>query len=221
LCGGSRSYLEPLTAPYRERIHVDTPVRAVIRDADGVSVISDRFGIQRFDQAVIATHSDQALQLLADASPAERQILGAIPYRNNRVVLHTDHSVLPRRTSAWSSWNYELGTEASAPAVLTYNMTLLQGFKNSTESAPPTFCVTLNRNEPIDPGKILGEFNYAHPVFTVDGLRAQLRWDEINGSNRTWFCGAYWRNGFHEDGVVSGLRVAHALGACPQPQAVG
>ncbi|MET0377359.1 MAG: FAD-dependent oxidoreductase [Spongiibacteraceae bacterium] len=236
LTGGSRSYLTPLTASYRERILTSTPVRAIRRDDDGVDVVTDRFGEQRFDQVVIATHADQALALLSDASAAEREVLGAIPYRNNRVVLHTDARVLPRRQRAWASWNYELGVDGEAPAVLTYNMNILQGL-----NAPHTFCVTLNpgernpgesnpaasnlhelkREQPdrsarIDPKKILGEFNYAHPVFTAAGMLAQARWAEINGRQRTWFCGAYWHNGFHEDGVVSGLRVAQALGACAQ-----
>lgn len=220
LCGGSRSYLAPLSAPFRERIHTSTPVQAVRRDNDGVVVITERFGAQRFDQVIIAAHSNQALALLADASSAERDVLGAIPYQNNSVVLHTDARVLPRRRSAWASWNYQLDENPEQPAVLTYAMNILQGI-----DAPHTFCVTLNHRESnradaIDPEKILGRFNYAHPVFTVAGLAAQQRWSEINGVNRTWFCGAYWGNGFHEDGVVSALRVAHALGACAAPLAV-
>jgi predicted NAD/FAD-binding protein len=210
--GGSRSYLAPLIAPLQDRIHVATPVRSIQRKSEGVVIDSERFGAQQFDQVVIATHSDQALTLLNDASAAERTILGAIPYRNNTVILHTDASVLPRRRRAWASWNYHLGGAQQGhlqqdSAVLTYNMNILQSI-----TAPETFCVTLNNDAAIDPEKILRRFNYAHPVFTLASADAQQRWSEINGVNRTWFCGAYWRNGFHEDGVVSATRVCAALG---------
>jgi predicted NAD/FAD-binding protein len=218
LTGGSRSYLAPLSAPFRERVFTGTPVRAITRDADGVAITTAQFGTQRFDQVVIATHSDQALAMLRDASPDEREILGAIPYRENDVILHTDASVLPQRRAAWASWNYQLHDDPRHPAVLSYNMNILQGLNDAASAKPPhTFCVTLNRDDHIDPAKILGCFRYAHPEFTVAGIAAQQRWSDINGVNRTWFCGAYWRNGFHEDGVVSGLRVAHALGACAAP----
>ena len=217
LTGGSRSYIEPLTARYRDTIHTATPVLGIRRFADGVDVFTKRLGALRFDQVVIAAHSDQALAMLEDASVAEREILGAIPYQNNEVILHTDHRVLPQRRSAWASWNYQLSDHDAQPAVLTYDMNILQGMDVQSLNSQHTFCVTLNRSDNIDPKKILRRFNYAHPVFTASGLVAQRRWSEINGVNRTWFCGAYWRNGFHEDGVVSGLRVAHELGACPHP----
>ena len=154
---------------------------------------------------MIATHSDQALALLAEPSAQEKAILGAIPYRDNDVVLHTDDRVLPRNRRTWSSWNYRM-RPGNERAVVTYNRNILQGIQ-----APETFCVTLNDTESINPARILGRFNYAHPQFTVAGVEAQGRWEEINGVNNTWFCGAYWRNGFHEDGLVSGLRVAEAL----------
>ena len=158
-----------------------------------------------FDQVVFATHSDQALALLENPSPAERDILGAIPYQSNDVVLHTDTRMLPRNPKTWSSWNYTLG-QRDDRAVVTYNMNILQGIK-----APETFCVTLNNTAAINPNMILGQFQYDHPVFSLEGMRAQQRWGEINGVARTWYCGAYWHNGFHEDGVVSALRVANAL----------
>jgi predicted NAD/FAD-binding protein len=205
--GGSRSYLGPICAPFAERIHVATPIRTVRRYADGVDIDSERLGTQRFDQVVIATHSDQALALLADATPAEREVLGAIPYQDNEVILHTDASLLPRSRRAWASWNYHLTADEHDCAVLTYNMNMLQGI-----DAPETFCVTLNNTAAIDPAKILRRFRYAHPVFSRAGIAAQQRWSEVNGVNRTWFCGAYWRNGFHEDGLVSALRVCEALG---------
>jgi predicted NAD/FAD-binding protein len=156
---------------------------------------------------VIACHSDQALAMLGDASTIEQELLGAIPYQNNDVVLHTDDSVLPSKRLAWSSWNYWLREEQQDQAVLTYNMNILQGIE-----APCTFCVTLNATDKIDPDKILGRYKYSHPVFSMASVDAAARWSEINGVNQTWFCGAYWGNGFHEDGVASGLRVARALG---------
>jgi uncharacterized protein len=204
---GSRSYLAPLVESLQQRIHVSTPVNALQRDSEGVTVVTERFGAQHFDHAVMATHSDQALALLKCASVAECSILGAIPYRESDVVLHTDHSVLPGRRLAGASWNYQLATKRRDNAVLTYNMNILQGIE-----APVTFCVTQNDNGHIDNGKVLRRLRYAHPVFTVPGMAAQRRWGEINGTSRVWFAGAYWHNGFHEDGVVSALRVCSALG---------
>jgi predicted NAD/FAD-binding protein len=123
------------------------------------------------------------------------------------VVLHTDSTLLPKSRRAWSSWNYHLTADEQPNAVLTYDMNILQGL-----SSAHTFCVTLNHTQAIAPEKILRRFSYSHPVFTLDGMAAQERWHDINGVNHTWFCGAYWRNGFHEDGVVSALRVAEAFG---------
>lgn len=207
LPGGSRSYLEPLIAPLLDRIHIATPVLSVRRDADGVAIATERFGEQVFEHAVLAVHSDQALALLTDADAAERALLGAIPYRESAVALHTDSVVLPRRRRAWASWNYRMAERRRENAVLTYNMNILQGI-----DAPHTFCVTLNDDGQIDERKVLRRFRYAHPVFTMAGVAAQQRWGEINGARRTWFCGAYWRNGFHEDAVASALRVCDGLG---------
>jgi predicted NAD/FAD-binding protein len=159
----------------------------------------------KFDRVVVATHSDQALKLLAEPSAEESEILGAIPYQSNDVVLHTDTRLLPKNRKTWSSWNYLLGNDSDRAAV-TYNMNILQGI-----TAPETFCVTLNNTNAINPHKILGQFQYDHPVFSLEGLAAQQRWGEINGANNTWFCGAYWHSGFHEDGVVSALRVTDAI----------
>lgn len=204
--GGSRAYLAPLTQGFAERIRTASPVTAIRRDSTGATV-SSRHGDERFDAVVIGAHSDQALAMLADASASEREILGAIPYQANDVVLHTDTRLLPRHRRAWSSWNYHLTAEDQPHAVLTYDMNILQGLQSAH-----TFCVTLNHTAAIDPQTILRRFNYAHPVFTLAGIAAQERWHEINGVNHTWFCGAYWRNGFHEDGVVSALRIAEAFG---------
>jgi len=204
--GGSREYLKPLCARFAQRISTGNAVASVIRHAGrGVTLrMADGQRLQ-FDQVVLATHSDQALALLDQPSPAERSILGAIPYQANDVVLHTDTRMLPRNTKTWSSWNYTLGQHEQR-AVVTYNMNILQGIE-----APETFCVTLNNTAAINPHKIIGQFQYDHPVFSLAGMAAQRRWDEINGAANTWYCGAYWHNGFHEDGVVSALRVANAL----------
>ena len=204
--GGSREYLQPLCARFSQRIVTGNPVASVVRSG-GRGVTLQMADGQRlpFDQVVFATHSDQALALLEQASPAERSILGAIPYQANDVVLHTDVRMLPRNTKTWSSWNYTLG-EHEQRAVVTYNMNILQGI-----DAPETFCVTLNNTAAINPHKIIGQFQYDHPVFSLAALAAQRRWEEINGAVNTWYCGAYWHNGFHEDGVVSALRVANAL----------
>jgi len=206
IAGGSREYLRPLCARFAERIFTGSPVVKVVRQKGrGVTLQMADGRHLLFDQVVFATHSDQALALLEQPSVAEREILGAIPYQSNDVVLHTDVKMLPRKTKAWSSWNYTLGKDDER-AVVTYNMNILQGIE-----APETFCVTLNNTAAINPHKILGQFQYDHPVFSRDGLRAQQRWSEINGVDSTWFCGAYWHSGFHEDGVASALRVASAL----------
>jgi len=202
--GGSRQYLGPLTEGFKDKISTGNPVTAVSRQADGVTLCLADGSQQRFDQVVLACHSDQALALLQDPSATERQILGAMRYQDNDVVLHTDTRLLPADRKTWSAWNYLL-TGESQRAVLTYNMNILQGIKS-----PETFCVTLNHTDAINPHKILGRFNYAHPVFSLQQVRAQDRWSEIN-TDRTWYCGAYWHNGFHEDGVRSAKRVAESI----------
>ncbi|WP_043315973.1 NAD(P)/FAD-dependent oxidoreductase [Microbulbifer sp. HZ11] len=209
--GGSRSYITPMVQGFSERIHLSSPVQRVMRMGQHVEVEcrapsgETRSGC--FDQVIFACHSDQALSLLGDADALESDILGHIPYEQNSVVLHTDHTLLPKRKSAWASWNYRLQEEDSVLPALTYNMNILQRLR--TEK---TYCVTLNADDLIAPTKVIGKFEYAHPQFSVQGNSAQSRWAEINGVNRTWFCGAYWANGFHEDGVVSAIRVASALG---------
>ena len=207
--GGSREYLRPLCARFADRISTGNAVTRIVRQPGrGVVVWLADGHRQHFDQVVMATHSDQALALLEQPSQAERDILGAIPYQANDVVLHTDTRLLPRNTKTWSSWNYTLGQRADLAdrAVVTYNMNILQGI-----TAPETFCVTLNNTAAINPHKILGQFQYDHPVFSLAGMAAQQRWHEINGVADTWYCGAYWHNGFHEDGVTSALRVANCL----------
>ena len=196
--GGSNSYVKALTAPFKERIRLSTAVEKIQRTEEGV-IISSAAGEEQFDAVFIATHSDQALAMLADPSELEQQVLGAINYQNNEVLLHTDSSVMPRRKAAWAAWNYHLldGEQGSVP--VTYNMNILQGFDCSEQ-----FCVTLNNSDAIDQSKVLKRMNYQHPVYTPQSVAAQQRQAEIN-CQRTFYCGAYWRYGFHEDGVVSAL----------------
>jgi predicted NAD/FAD-binding protein len=206
--GGSGQYLQPLTESFREHIRINSAVKSVERFDDRVELVLDGGHKEVFDQVIFACHSDQALVLLNNASMAEQEVLGAIPYQDNDVVLHTDDSLLPEKRLAWSSWNYWLRSERQEQAILTYDMNILQGI-----DAPATFCVTLNASDAIAPDKILGRYSYSHPVFSMASVAASERWGEINGVKRSWFCGAYWGNGFHEDGVNSGIRVATALGA--------
>lgn len=204
--GGSSAYIEPLTASFSERIRLNCPVTRVERTADGV-LIHSAGGSEHFDKVVFACHSNEALNLLADPSAAEQSILGALPYANNEVVLHTDTRLLPMRKLAWASWNYRLGGSGHTHAAVTYNMNILQGIESDT-----TFCVSLNQSAGITPSKVLHRFTYAHPQYSVTAVAAQQRWEELNGARHTFYCGAYWANGFHEDGVVSALRVAHSFG---------
>jgi predicted NAD/FAD-binding protein len=204
--GGSRRYVEALTEPLAGRIRLRTPVRRIERVPDGVR-IATAAGEELYDEAVLAVHSDQALRMLADPAPAEREVLGAIPYQPNEAVLHTDTSLLPRRRAAWASWNYHLGDEPAGRTTLTYDMNRLQSLP-----ARGRYLVTLNRTDAIDPDKIIRVIQYSHPVYTVAGMAAQKRWAEISGADRIHYCGAYWRWGFHEDGAWSGLRVSEMLG---------
>lgn len=213
--GGSKEYIAPLTKNFKDNIELSSTITKVSRDnsASGNNVtISFEDGTTRlFDEVIFACHSDQALGLLADASDKETEILSAIPYSENEVVLHTDISLLPKRKLAWASWNYLLHgcpkSENSRPSAVTYNMNILQGIQSKH-----TFCVTLNQTALIDKAKILAKYRYHHPVFNHKSLAAQQRRSEICGKNNTHFAGAYWHNGFHEDGVVSALYVAEKFG---------
>ncbi len=204
--GGSRTYVEALTAPFRDRIRPGSRVRAVWREDDGVHVAAPG-GVERFDRVVLACHADQALNLLIDADGAERQTLDAFAYQPNRVVLHTDRSVLPRSRRAWASWNYRTPRQPESPVAVTYHMNRLQGFRASEE-----LLVTLNDDGAIDPARVLESWTYHHPVFTPEAIAAQKHHDRIDGRDRVHFCGAYWRNGFHEDGLQSALAVVRHLG---------
>lgn len=206
VAGGSRSYVAPLCRPFAERIRLGCRVHRVGRDEGGVTLVSDA-GTERFDNVVFACHSDQALALLEAPSVHERSVLGAIGYAENDVVLHTDSRLLPRRRNAWASWNYRLGGPEQAPAAVTYNMNILQGIE-----APTTFCVSLNQTALIDPAQILARFSYAHPQYSLAASAAQARQMQLQGQQHSYFCGAYWGNGFHEDGVLSALQVARHFG---------
>ena len=210
--GGSRSYLEPLTRNFSDSIRTNAKITGVRRRDNAVELIMRDGAVEVFDQVVFACHSDQALELLRDATRHESENLGAIPYQMNEVVLHTDDSLLPRKKLAWSSWNYWLRAREQERAVLTYDMNILQGLEADT-----TFCVTLNASDAIDRAKVIDTFYYSHPVFSLKSVAAAENISAANGRNRTWFAGAYLRNGFHEDGVVSGRRVAEAINALPQP----
>ena len=206
VCGGSRQYVRALTAPLAERIHTNAPVCSIRRFADGVDVEVVGQPPQRFDEVIIATHSDQALRLLADPTEQERAILGAIRYQQNETVLHTDASLLPKKKRAWASWNYYLPKVGSSAPTVTYNMNILQ----SLSSRQP-FCVSLNRQDEIDERHVVQRMTYHHPIYDLPALDAQKRRGEISGVQRTHYCGAYWGYGFHEDGARSGIEVAEAI----------
>lgn len=204
--GGSRQYIAPLTRPWQHRIKLNCPVHAICRDESGVQIVHGQ-GLQHFDEVILACHSDQALTLLQDASQSEREILAAMPYQANDVWLHQDVRCLPNRRKVWASWNYLLaGSEQSLPTV-SYNMNILQGLRRA-----PDFCVTLNGAAHVDVQKVLARFIYHHPVFNQQTVQAQQQRGLICGQHHTHFCGAYWYNGFHEDGVRSALDVASRFG---------
>lgn len=205
--GGSKQYVEPLTRPYRDKIRLNAPVRKVLRQDDHVVVEAEGSATEAFDAVVIATHSDQALNLLGDPSKAEEEILGAIGYQKNETVLHTDATLLPAKRTAWAAWNYHIPAAPLGRVAVTYHMNTLQGL-----SSKRAVCVTLNMTDAIDPDKIIKRLIYHHPVYSPRSLAARRRYDEINGRNRTYFCGAYWFYGFHEDGVRSALEVGKRFG---------
>jgi predicted NAD/FAD-binding protein len=198
--GGSREYVRVLTAPFRDRIRTNAPVETVKRLPHEVQVRARGGEVEHYDAVVLACHSDQALRMLADASPEEREILGAFPYQPNVATLHTDETVLPKRKLARAAWNYHLRTTAHRGCAVTYDMNVLQSLDTKRR-----YLVSLNLEDRIDPAKVLAAFDYDHPVYTPAGVAAQARHAEISGARRTFYCGAYWRYGFHEDGVVSGL----------------
>jgi len=204
--GGSASYVEAISAPWADRVRLRAPVQQIERLDDGVRIEADGCESEDFDEVVVATHSDQALAMLADPSEAELEVLAAIPYQRNEAVLHTDTSLLPRRRTAWASWNFHLTERPTDRTTVTYWMNNLQRLRADRE-----FLLTLNREEEIDPAKVLRRFTYEHPVYTAEGVRAQGRHAEISGVRRTHYCGAYWGWGFHEDGVLSAIRACERI----------
>lgn len=207
--GGSRAYIPALIAPFKERVQLNCELKSVQRNNDGVCLMFADGSEQHFDEVVFACHSDQALQLLQTPTADETSVLGDIPYSRNEVVLHHDKNLLPKRRLAWASWNYLLAQSgaSSQPATVTYNMNILQGIESDT-----TFCVTLNQTQLIDPNKIIKQYVYHHPVFNSKSMAAQRKRAIICGHNNTHFVGAYWYNGFHEDGVRSAVDVAKRFG---------
>ncbi len=205
--GGSRQYVAPLTSSFRQRLRLNTPVKQILRRADGVDVLTADGQSESFDDVVLAVHSDVALRLLGDPTAEEQSILSAMGYQENRVLLHTDISALPRSRRAWSSWNYRVPAQVAEQVTVTYNMNMLQGLQTAE-----TYCVTLNDCDTVDPDRVLRAFTYHHPRYTLDFIAAQNRHGQISGVARTHYCGACWGYGFHEDGVVSALRVARHFG---------
>lgn len=203
--GGSSAYVRALHQRWNVEERLCSPVRAVARHGDRVAIDSKQ-GIENFDHVVMACHSDQALVLLSDASEREQDILGAMPYQANQVALHTDAGVLPRSRKAWGAWNAVIPADPGAACTVSYCMNILQGI-----DAPEPLVVSLNQTESIDPARILRRMTYSHPVYTTASVAAQARKAEIQGNRRTWFAGAYWGWGFHEDGMRSAVEVAQKL----------
>ena len=205
---GSSAYIKRIIKGFESKINLSSPIRTVSRLDNGIEIeTANSKKPLIFDAVVFATHSDQALGMLKDPTEKEKDILSSIPYQKNEVLLHTDSSVLPKRKLAWASWNYQLDSNPESPVVLTYNMNILQSL-----DCDETFCVTLNDHQSVDKSKVLKKITYHHPLFTVKGIEAQKRKLEISGVNNTYYCGAYWHNGFHEDGVASAIEVCKHFG---------
>ncbi|HUK54543.1 MAG TPA: FAD-dependent oxidoreductase [Candidatus Binatia bacterium] len=205
--GGCSRYIAPLTGPFRERVVLDAGITGIERRDSSVRVHRAAQPAADFDHVVLACHGPQALALLSNPSEAEREILGQFRTSANVAVLHTDARLLPRTRWGRASWNYHLDGDAVPGATLTYHMNRLQRLPGTED-----FCVTLNPGGMVDGSKVLRRFVYHHPLYTREAVRAQSRWAEISGRDRVHYCGAYWFNGFHEDGLNSGRRVAAALG---------
>lgn len=199
--GGSREYVDRLVQDFRDRIRINSAVTSITRQTNHVVVNLGDAEPELFDRVFLACHSDEALKLLNNPLPLEESVLGAIPYQRNEAVLHTDRSLMPTKRRTWGAWNYKiLDAPGDAPVAVTYYLNRLQNLQTETD-----YFVTLNDSDNIAPKTILKRFNYSHPVFTADSVAAQSRHSDVNGLDKVYFCGAYWRNGFHEDGVVSAL----------------
>jgi predicted NAD/FAD-binding protein len=208
ITGGAQRYVEAIIAPLERegRVRMSTPIEKIRREHGSVELVGPA-GTESFDQVVVATHSDQALRLLSDTDSRERAVLGAIRYQQNRAVLHTDRRLLPRNKRAWAAWNYHRLETDSDRATLTYHLNQLQGLSSTVP-----LLVTLNREDAIDPERVLASMDYSHPVLDPPAIAAQRQHAALNGARQTWFCGAYWGYGFHEDGVRSAVETCRALG---------
>jgi predicted NAD/FAD-binding protein len=213
ITGGSARYVEALTAGFKDNIRLNTPVAKVRRLKQSVRIAPVGGVEESFDWVFFSCHSDQALAMLSDASNAENEILGAIPYQENSVFLHYDQSLLPKRKLAWAAWNYHVTPTPTERVAVTYDMNILQGLESKEH-----LLVTLNHTKVINPAKVIKRLKYHHPVYTTAGAAAQARHAEISGTNRTAYAGAYWRNGFHEDGVMSALKALEHFNAAAQAQ---
>ncbi len=207
ICGGSRSYIVPLTQRFEKSIHLETAVREVVPCEKGI-LLRTQSDEAVFDGVIFACHADQALRILTQPTTEQGQVLGSIPFSDNEVVLHCDTSLLPRSQRAWASWNYRVHVQETEQPTLTYNMNILQQLQKQS-----TYLVTLN--EAVREDKVIRRFNYSHPQYTQKAVVAQSRWGEISGVDHIHYCGAYWFNGFHEDGVRSAIKVCRALGVSP------
>ncbi len=204
--GGSREYIRALVAPFRSLVQLNAPVESIRRHAECVQV--EALGhTESFDKIVLATHADQSLRMLADVDDKEQEFLGAFPYQENEAILHIDTTQLPRRPRAWASWNYRVGEKSAGRASVTYDLSRLQRIHS-----PVPILLTLNPTAPVDPAKMLRRFTYHHPVFSLHSIAAQSRFGQLQGHRRTYYCGAYRFNGFHEDGVNSALEVGAHFG---------
>ncbi|MFK8014393.1 MAG: NAD(P)/FAD-dependent oxidoreductase [Gammaproteobacteria bacterium] len=204
--GGSASYVTQLLSQFKGALRLSDPVHSVTRGLDQVTIDARSSGRESFDYVVFGCHSDQALAMIDQPTADESQVLGSMAYQDNEVVLHTDTRLLPRARRAWAAWNYHRHEDQSDAATLTYNMNILQHLGTATP-----LCVTLNARDRIDPSSILHTTSMAHPLYTESSVAAQAKVNLLNGHQRSFYCGAYWGNGFHEDGVVSALRAVDAL----------
>ena len=205
ITGGSESYVKKLCEPFINSIKLNSNIRFIERMENKV-IIHHNQGSENFDYLFMACHSNEALKLIKDTSYVEKELLGSIPYADNDVYLHTDASIMPKHKLSWAAWNYNIDNKSHEPISLTYNMNILQNIKSESP-----VLVTLNPKSNIDPKKIIKKLNYSHPTFNIDGINAQKKHHLISGVNRTFYAGAYWGNGFHEDGVKSAYDAVNQL----------
>lgn len=215
VAGGSREYVSRILADFSGQLRLQTPVISIQRDPGGVEILDAAGHLERFDHVVLGTHAPQSLDMLKDADRQEKALLGAFQYTQNSAVLHCDEALMPRRRAVWSSWNYVANADPARTLCVTYWMNQLQSLKSDRQ-----IFVTLNPCRDVDPDKHYATFQYEHPLFNTSAMAAQKKIWALQGKRRTWFCGAYFGSGFHEDGLQSGLAVAEALGGIKRPWTV-